>query len=71
MSPERQDESDNEWSVLAHSYEDVLRPRFEPLYNCMANIVVKQMQSNNEKNKFKLLDYGTGQFDTQSYDSMK
>ncbi len=63
MSEERIDESDNEWSSLAQSYEDALRPRFEPLYNYIANTVVKQVQSNNEKHKLKLLDYGTGEID--------
>ncbi len=63
MSGEREEESDNEWSSLAQSYEGVFRPRFEPLYNCIANAVVKQIQSNNEKQKFQLFDYGTGLID--------
>jgi len=60
MAEERENESNNEWSLLAHSYEGVLRPRFELLYNCMANVVVNHIQSNNEKYKSKVLDYGTG-----------
>lgn len=60
MSAEEGNESNNEWSLLAHSYENVLRPRFELLYNCMTSIVVNYIQSNNEKHKFKVLDYGTG-----------
>jgi len=53
------DDSENEWSVLARSYEDNLRPRFKDLYNSIANIVVKQVELQ-EKNKSKILDYGTG-----------
>jgi len=60
MSIEREDESNDEWNAIACSYEDVLRPRFEPLYICMASLVAKQIQSNNEKYKAKVLDYGTG-----------
>jgi hypothetical protein len=60
MAEERENESNNEWSLLAHSYEDVLRPRFELLYDCMASVVVNHIQSNNEKHKSKVLDYGTG-----------
>ncbi len=58
------DESDNEWSSLAQSYEGVFRPRFEPLYDCIANAVVKRIQSNNSKQKVQLLDYGTGLIDS-------
>lgn len=53
-------EEENEWSVLAQSYENVLRPRFDQLYNSIASFVVKYIRSNNEKNKSKVLDYGTG-----------
>lgn len=63
MADESENDSDNEWSSLAQSYEGVFRPRFEPLYNCIANAVVKQIQSNNGKQKFQLLDYGTGFID--------
>ncbi len=54
------DEINDEWSSLALPYDDVFRPRFEPLYHCIASVVVNQVQSNNEKQKVKLLDYGTG-----------
>jgi hypothetical protein len=60
MSMETENESNNEWSLLAQSYEDVLRPRFELLYNCIASVVVNYIRSNNKNDKFKVLDYGTG-----------
>lgn len=53
-------EEENEWSVLAPSYENVLRPRFIPLYQCMADAVVRYIRSNDERQRLNLLDYGTG-----------
>ena len=53
-------EEENEWSLLAPSYDNVLRPRFAPLYQCMANAVVQYIRSNDERQQLKLLDYGTG-----------
>ena len=53
-------EEENEWSLIAQSYEDVLRPRFEPLYQSMANAVIQYIRSNSGQQPLKLLDYGTG-----------
>jgi ubiquinone/menaquinone biosynthesis C-methylase UbiE len=54
-------EEENEWSLLAPSYETVLRPRFAPLYQCIADAVVQYIRSKDEQQQqLKLLDYGTG-----------
>ncbi|CAF3469157.1 unnamed protein product [Rotaria sp. Silwood1] len=53
----------NEWSQLAQSYQDVLLPRFQPLYDTMAHYVVKKIQSNDRGGEYQLLDYGTGTYD--------
>jgi len=60
MSVENENEFNNEWSSIAQSYEEVLRPRFELLYNCIASVVVNYIQSNSKNDKFKVFDYGTG-----------
>lgn len=51
-------EDSDEWSILARTYDDNLRPRFEHLYRFIANIVIKQIELNEKK--WKILDYGTG-----------
>ena len=50
----------DEWSVLSDAYEDVLLPRFQPLYNFIANLILKRITSNPQEKKLRLLDYGTG-----------
>ncbi|CAF0783154.1 unnamed protein product [Adineta ricciae] len=50
----------DEWSVLSGAYEDVLLPRFQPLYNFLANLILKHIASSPQEKKLRLLDYGTG-----------
>ena len=55
-----EEDPNNEWTLLAQSYEEVLLPRFQPLYQTMAKFVVGQIQSRESKMYYKVLDYGTG-----------
>ncbi|CAF0983541.1 unnamed protein product [Rotaria sordida] len=57
---ESDDDSSNEWSLLAQSYQDVFVPRFQLLYDTMAHYAVKKIQSNDTRDEYQLLDYGTG-----------
>ena len=54
------DDQNNEWSLMAHSYQDVFLPRLQPLYDILASFVVREIGSNHVRHKYKLLDYGTG-----------
>ncbi|CAF1358238.1 unnamed protein product [Rotaria sordida] len=57
---ESDDDSSNEWSQLAQTYQDLFVPRLQPLYDTMAHYAVKKIQSNDTKGEYQLLDYGTG-----------
>jgi hypothetical protein len=63
MGTRQEDESNDEWASIAYSYEDVLLPRFQPLYDIIANIAVNKIKLN-KKDRCKILDYGTGNNDT-------
>lgn len=63
---EQDDDSNNEWSVMALSYQDVLLPRLQPLYDTMAHCVATNVLSKNETHKYRILDYGTGAYDVDS-----
>lgn len=52
----------DEWSILAKSYEEVLLPRFEPLYDRIAEIIIAHIASRETNPKWKILDFGTGFF---------
>jgi hypothetical protein len=72
MATTESDDPNNEWSLMAHSYQDVFLPRLQPLYDIMASFVVREVESNHAKCKYKVLDYGTGEakiyiFDLKTY----
>ena len=54
------DDPNDEWSLLAQSYHDVLLPRFQPLYDTMAKFAIDRILSKHLNEPSKLLDYGTG-----------
>ena len=53
-------DANDEWSLLAPSYHDVLLPRFQPLYDTMATFAVDRIQSRHLGQPSRVLDYGTG-----------
>jgi hypothetical protein len=55
------EDSNDEWSLLAQSYHDVLLPRFQPLYQTMATFAIDRIQSKHHNEPSRILDYGTGQ----------
>lgn len=52
-------EVEDEWTLLADAYDDVLLTRLQPLYDCVARLVLGHIEVNKNE-QHKLLDYGTG-----------
>jgi len=61
MATTKSDNGPNdEWSLMAHSYQDVLLPRLQPLYDILASCVVREIEFSHATHKYEVLDYGTG-----------
>eukprot|EP01104_Vermistella_antarctica_P019603 TRINITY_DN7762_c0_g1_i1.p1 TRINITY_DN7762_c0_g1~~TRINITY_DN7762_c0_g1_i1.p1 ORF type:complete len:431 (+),score=104.15 TRINITY_DN7762_c0_g1_i1:131-1423(+) len=55
------DEADkNEWDSMSSFYSREFRPRFQPMYDCVADVVGKDFVSKTQKETYRVLDVACG-----------